>query len=285
MKLTKGDKIGIIACSDPLTDECRTQIKELLFILKELGLKVDVSPYLYNTDSPILLRGKLCGEILMTFYRDSGIKAIFDISGGNTANEVLDYLNYEEIKNNPKPLFGYSDLTSVLNGIYYKSGISNFLYQIKNIYKDETGMSKDKFYQSLFQGTADLYDFSYEFIQGGTMDGIVIGGNIRSFLKLAGTPYEPDVTDKILLLESLTGEVALMISFLNQLKQMKVFHKIKGIILGTFTEMDKKGLKPDITEMVVKIADNKELPIVKTKEIGHSRYSAAVRIGKYIILK
>lgn len=59
MKLTKGDKIGIIACSDPLTDECRTQIKELLFILKELGLKVDVSPYLYNTDSPILLRGKL----------------------------------------------------------------------------------------------------------------------------------------------------------------------------------------------------------------------------------
>jgi muramoyltetrapeptide carboxypeptidase len=285
MKLSKGDKVGIIACSDPLKEEYRPQVNQLLTVLTGFGLEVEVTPYLYETDSPILLRGRHCGEILMDFYRDCHIKAIFDVSGGNTANEILDYLDFDVIKKNPKPLYGYSDLTCVINGIYYKCGLTNILYQIKNICIDETGVSKDKFYQSIFYDTKDFFHFSYDFIQGSNLEGILIGGNIRSFLKLAGTPYEPDVTGKVLLLESLSGEVNILISFLNQLKQMKVFHKVNGIILGTFTEMDKSDLKPDITQLIVNIADNKELPIVRTKEIGHSRYSAAVKIGEYIKLK
>lgn len=285
MRLHKGDKIGIIACSNPIEEEVRDEVEELLKVLKELELEVVLSPYLYSLDTSIILRGKLCGEVLMSYYRDSQIRAIFDISGGNTANEVLDYLDYNVIKKNPKPLFGYSDLTSVLNGIYTKSKIPNILFQIKNICKDETGVRKTKFYHSQFQGLTELYNFSYEFIQGTTMEGIVIGGNIRCFLKLAGTPYLPDATGKILLLESLSGETPLMISFLNQLKQMGVFQKIKGIILGTFIEMDKKELKPDITELVVYIIDNKNIPIVRTKDIGHSKYSAAIGIGEYIKLK
>jgi muramoyltetrapeptide carboxypeptidase LdcA involved in peptidoglycan recycling len=285
MRLDKGDKIGIVACSNPLEENIREEVEEILLILKELGLETVISPYLYSLDTPILLRGKLCGDILMSFYRDSEIKAIFDISGGDTANEVLDYLDYDVIMQNPKTLFGYSDLTSVLNGIYCKSKISNVLFQIKNLCKDETGVRNSKFYHSLFQGSTELYDFSYEFIQGNNMEGVVIGGNIRCFLKLAGTSYLPDVTGKILLLESCRGEIPLMISFLNQLKQMGVFQKIKGIILGTFTEMDKKELKPDITNLLVQILDNSELPIVRTKEIGHSRYSAAIGIGEYINLK
>lgn len=285
MKLSKGDKIGIIACSDPLEEDSREEVEALLHILKELELEPIISPYLYTSQVPINHRGKLCGEILMSFYKNTEINAIFDISGGNTANEILDYLNYDVIKQNPKALYGYSDLTSVLNAIYCKTKIPGVLFQLKNIHRDKTGIRKERFYHSLFLEQSELYDFSYEFIQGKTMEGIVIGGNIRCFLKLAGTPYIPDVTDKLILLESRSGDVPFMISFLNQLKQMGVFRKIKGIILGTFTEMDKKKLKPDITELVTQIVDNTEMPIVRTKDIGHSRYSAAIKIGEYIKLK
>ncbi len=283
MRLYNGDKIGIIACSNPLEEDSREEIEALLLILKELDLEPIITPYLYISQAPILHRGKLSGEILMSFYRDPEIKAIFDISGGNIANEILDYLDYDIIKQNPKILFGYSDLTSVLNGIYSKTKQPNVLFQLKNIYRD--GVIKNRFFHSFCQGTKELYDFSYEFIQGNTMEGIVIGGNIRCFLKLAGTPYLPEVTDKILLLESRNGEVPVIISFLNQLKQMGVFDKIKGIILGTFTEMDRKKLKPDITELVTQILGNTQMPIVRTKDIGHSSNSAAIGIGEYIKLK
>lgn len=70
---------------------------------------------------------------LLSFYSDKSIKAIFDISGGDIANELLDFLDYDLIKNNPKPFWGYSDLTTILNAIYRKTGVPSYLYQIKNL--------------------------------------------------------------------------------------------------------------------------------------------------------
>ena len=116
------------------------------------------------------------------------------------------------------------------------------------------------------------------------MEGVVIGGNVRCFLKLAGTEYFPDTKDKVLLLESLGGEVPQMITYLNQLKQIGVFSKIKGLILGTFTTMEEKACKPDIVELVKQYV-SEDLPIVKTYEIGHGYNSRAIVIGKKICIK
>ena len=110
-----------------------------------------------------------------------------------------------------------------------------------------------------------------------------MGGNIRCLLKLAGTPYWPNMNEKILLLESLGGEVPQMVTFLNQLKQMGVFEKINGILLGTFTTMEKNACTPDIVTLVKQHA-GENIPIAVTKEIGHGVDSKAVVIGDYIYL-
>lgn len=67
------------------------------------------------------------------------------------------------------------------------------------------------------------------------MEGVVIGGNIRCFLKLAGTEYMPDFTDKILLLERYGGTVAQIETYMWQLKQLGAFDKIRVVLLGIFT--------------------------------------------------
>ena len=69
--------------------------------------------------------GEERAEVLMKFFKDSSIKAIFDVSGGDLANGVLDYLDFEIIKNNPKPFFGYSDLSVILNSLYSKTEHEN----------------------------------------------------------------------------------------------------------------------------------------------------------------
>lgn len=111
------------------------------------------------------------------------------------------------------------------------------------------------------------------------MQGIVVGGNIRCLLKLAGTPYWPDMNGKILLLESLGGLVPQMTAYLNQLKQIGVFEQINGILLGTFTKMEEEKAYPSMPELVKRYA-GKELPIAKTNEIGHSANAKAIVIGK-----
>ena len=115
------------------------------------------------------------------------------------------------------------------------------------------------------------------------MKGTVVGGNIRCFLKLAGTRYFPDLQGKILLLESLGGEVPQMATYLAQLKQIGAFDKVNGILLGTFTTMENNHCTPDIVTLV-KEACGPEMPIAKTLEIGHGDDSKAIIIGREIEL-
>ena len=220
----------------------------------------------------------------MSLYRNIEIKAIFDISGGDLANEVLPYLDYEFISKNPKPVFGYSDVTTVLNAINSQASIPTYLYQIRNLIYDFKEMQQTNFENSVFNDKNDLFNFSYNFIQGEKIEGIVVGGNIRCLLKLAGTKYMPDFTGKVLFLESMGGEAALMSAFLNQLKQLGVFDKINGLILGTFSKMQENNISPSITELALSIIDTPTLPIAKTEEIGHSSNSKSIIIGKNIVL-
>ena len=221
----------------------------------------------------------------MNLYKNDEVKAIFDISGGDLANEVLDYLDYNYIAQNPKPVFGYSDLTTVLNAIYAKTNNSVYLYQVRNLIYSDSENQKANFINSLFNDKDDLFNFSYKFIQGKSIEGIVIGGNIRCLLKLAGTKYMPDFTDKVLFLESMGGEAGLMSAFLNQLKQMGAFDKIRGLLLGTFSKMQENNISPTIEELIIKTIDNPNLPVAKTEEIGHGATSKCIIIGKSINLK
>ena len=282
--LNKNDKISIVACSNgqPLTN--KPQIELLIKNLKNLGLDTICSDYIYEINSPFNGSAEDKGKAFMSLYKNNEVKAIFDISGGDLANEVLDYLDYDYISKNPKPFFGYSDLTTVLNSIYSQSNNPVYLYQIRNLIYSDNENQKAYFVNSLFNDKNDLFSFSYKFIQGKKIEGTVIGGNIRCFLKLAGTKYMPDFTDKVLFLESMGGEASLIYSFLNQLKQIGAFDKIQGLILGTFSKMQESNISPTIEELVVKIVNNPNLPIAKTEEIGHGSNSKCIVIGKSITL-
>lgn len=282
--LKKGDHIGIVACSNgqPLTN--KPKIDLLIENLKNLGLDTICSKYIYEINSPFNGSAEAKGKAFMNLYKNNEIKAIFDISGGDLANEVLDYLDYDYISKNPKPFFGYSDLTTVLNSIYSQANTPAYLYQIRNLIYSDSENQKASFTNSLFNDKNDLFNFSYKFIQGKKIEGTVIGGNIRCLLKLAGTKYMPDFTNKVLFLESMGGEAALMSAFLNQIKQIGAFDKIQGLILGTFSKMQENNISPTIEELVVKIVNNPNLPIAKTEEIGHGANSKCIIIGKNITL-
>ena len=129
-----------------------------------------------------------------------------------------------------------------------------------------------------------LLSIDYDFLQGEELRGILIGGNLRCFLKLAGTEYMPDLTDKVLLMEALGGDIMSVRSMLAWLNMLEAFDKIKGIIIGTFTEIMKRGEYDDFLELIRSyIPDG--LPVVVTKDIGHDRNAKGICIGREILLK
>ena len=277
--LNYGDKVGLVACSNGLDESNIIKMKELKTTLKSIGLNTIFSDKIYKKISIFNGTGKERADVLMKFFKDSSIKAVFDVSGGDLANGVLDYLDFEIIKKNPKPFFGYSDLSVILNSLYSKTGIKTYLYQIRNLIEEDKNRQIKEFRKTFMESGNELLTFNYEWIQGNSMEGIVVGGNLRCFLKLSGTEYMPDFQDKIIFLESLEGDVPKMTTFLTQYKQMGAFKKVKGIILGSYTAMEREKYSPSIIELTKEIIKDPNMPIIKTNEIGHGKDSKCIIIG------
>ncbi|WP_019420129.1 hypothetical protein [Paenibacillus sp. OSY-SE] len=127
-------------------------------------------------------------------------------------------------------------------------------------------------------------DFRYEWIRGNRMSGTVVGGNIRCFLKLAGTAYFPDFTDTVILLESLGGRANRIVPLIAQLQQLGAFEHCTGIILGSFTELEQHGEYAIVEEYLVALTQRRSIPIVKTIEIGHEKECKGIVIGSQIVL-
>lgn len=278
------DKIGLICCSNGLPDALSSQINHLLQLLSEMGLVPVCSPCLFadkfgNSASPALR-----AQSLMDFYADSSIRAIFDLSGGDLANQILDELDFACIQKHRKPFFGYSDLTVLLNALYAKAGTPSCLYQLRNLIRQESSWQRNAFSASLFHNRPELFHFSYHFLRGEKMEGTVVGGNIRCFLKLAGTPYLPDLQDKLLFLESRSGKPSFLASCFTQLRQMGAFSRIKGVLLGTFTQAESEGLTPSAEELLLEALPFPDLAVAKTRLIGHGPDSRCLILGRKLCL-
>ena len=279
--ISENDKIALVVCSNGKKIEDRARLEKLEVVLKEMSLVPVFSSYIYEDKFGRSTSAKWRANELMKFYEDHSIKAVFDISGGDLANEVLDYLDYDIIRKKNKPFFGYSDLTTVLNAITTKTQQVTYLYQIMNII-DSVERRAD-FEKTLLNNKDGLTDISWQFLQGESVEGIVVGGNIRCFLKLAGTEYFPNLDNKVLFLEGMSTTIEGLITHLPQLKQIGVFNKISGLLLGTFTKIEQNFQIEDIYE-ILKDFVPENIPIVKTVEVGHGKDSKMLLIGQKIKL-
>ena len=273
-------KVGITACSNTQKEEYRSQNEELAGYLRSLDILPVISSCMYEEERPYPDSAKERAEQLMRMFADPDIGEIYDISGGDEANQILDHLDYAAIAKSRAVFWGYSDLTTVINAIYAVTGKSSVLYQVKHLV---SGQHRD-LQRRRFTNREELFSPGFRFVQKDAMRGVVVGGNIRCFLKLAGTRYFPDLAGKLLLLEAWGGVVPQMRTYLAQLAQLGAFEKVGGILLGTFTAMEQNHALPDMVTLV-KTCARSETPIAVTGEIGHGDDAKAIVIGKELVLR
>lgn len=270
------NKVALVGNSNPRKNIL--EVYDMKQVLSRLGLDIVLSPTLFENT---LFNGEKKAKVMNEYYADNTIDAIFDISGGDIANSVLDNLDYSLIRNQKKKFFGYSDVTTVLNSLISQSGQTVELFQVLTLLWDKNGRQINKFKSSVLEGSDEMYQTTWKFIQGSEMKGIVIGGNIRCFLKLAGTRYMPDLTDKILFLESMGGGEENLYSMFHQLKNLDNFDRISGLLLGTFTSYQ-ENYKCPVEELIQNILMDNSLPIAKTEKIGHGYNSNSLKLGEHI---
>lgn len=271
-------KAALVGCSNPLKEAYLPIVDQLAKILEDRGLEVVVSQFL--TDDTLIGRGGKRARELESFFLDPEMGHIFDISGGDLANTVLGHLDLDQIKDSQAVFYGYSDLTTILTALA-KNGNQAVNFQLRNCLVNKD-LLKSGYFDRLLAGkeaAKELDELKVTFVRGSEMSGPVYGGNLRCLLKLAGTPYWPDFTGSILLLEAYRGQPELVASLLEQCLETGIFNQISGVLLGTFSELDKLK-ESQLPEEILLDLLPAHVPIAKTEFIGHRPDAKAIRLGK-----
>ncbi|MEA3515546.1 MAG: LD-carboxypeptidase [Nanoarchaeota archaeon] len=297
-KLKKGDTIGIVTPSKPITQDQRYLFDNTIDYLNQLGFNVIYAKNALSIDKYGVSGGTVeqRAEDINHMFSDEKIKAIWCAQGGDTANQILDFLDYELIKNNPKIFMGKSDIDLLSLAINKMTGLITFHAPDPKLGKAtdfDFEYSKKAFNERLIKGEIGIIERSSEWkcIRKGKATGSIIGCNITSILKLAGTKYFPDFNKKILFVESYTSGINDIIYELTQLKQIGVFDKISGIVGGYIygfqdkkyldknPKIDKNGNKVNFEDIVLDVTKDYDFPILKINEFGHYCPNAFIPIN------
>jgi len=276
-KLMKGDTIGVVSPSEPIENsETDEQFKSGIKFLESLGFKIKLGKFLSSKNPEE--KAKDMNEI----FKDSNVKAIIASQGGETANALLPFLDYALIKNNPKIFIGISDITVLLDGINKKTGLITFHgNDVKwGFGRKPTDYDKEEFLETLLKSEKREIpaNSKRKVIREGKASGKLIGGNLSCIQKLAGTEYFPDFKNAILFLEDYKPTTGKIEYRLNQLKQIGVFDKIKGIVIGHIDGMEKSDER-EFEDILLEITKEHNFPILKTEDFGHNCPNTVLPLG------
>ena len=257
--LKPGDTIGIISPSGYVSYQEKFVSAKKYFEQKGFKVKIFANAtkckdYLAGEDAQ-----RLCD--LHSAFEDSEVNAILTSRGGYGATRILDKIDYELIKNNPKIFCGYSDITALHSAIHKKTGLITFhapfaLFDFGS--KSIDIYTENNFYKNL--GSNQLNHplenaFEYNCIKEGEITGKLIGGNLCVLTSLLGTPFAPDFQDKILYLEDVNEPLYKIDRMLTQLRLCGVFNKIKGLLVGKFS-----SAQEDFQEKVINLLAQYDIP-------------------------
>ena len=286
-RLNKKDVIGIISPASSPDEFLR--VERGVKYLEGLGYRVKVGAnvgknhgYLAGTDQERI-------DDLHSMFKDKNIKAVFTLRGGYGAFRLLDKIDYRLIKNNPKIFVGYSEITALQMSFYEKAGLMTFAGPMVAVdfYDNISSFTEEHFWSMITSNKKHgklkfPEDQKLPYLQKGIAAGRLIGGNLAVFAHLLGTPYFPNLTGKILMVEDI-GELPYRVDrMLNQLRLAGVFKKVKGIILGRFVdcnEHDPNKKTLTLGEVISEYITPVKVPSIYTFPHGHIKDFVTVPFG------
>lgn len=284
--LAKGDVIGIVAPASCAKFEDVLNAKKTL---ESLGYKVVLGEGTKKKWYSFAGNDIERAQEINKFFSDKSIDAIMCMRGGYGCNRIVEYLDLELIKNNPKIFIGYSDITTLHLVLNDKVGLVTFhgpmfVSNFKENYNSET---YENFIEVLSGKKDEIKNFSKELkvLVEGKATGELVGGNLATIIATLGTEYDLNYEGKILFIEEIGEEPYKVDRFLNLMKRHKVFEKVNGIILGDFKNCDSDSNDQiPLIEVLKGCFEKLKKPVIYNLESGHCEPMLTLPLGARVSL-
>ena len=300
-------KIMVIAPSKSLSVISNDTKKNAINKLNSIGYEVIFSKNVYKNQLYYC-----CGSVDdrvedLNEAFSSNVDVILSAIGGYNSNQLLPYIDYNLIKNNPKIICGFSDVTAILVAIYAKTGIITYYgphfssfgmiygidytvnYFLKAINGESIIIESSQYYRDdpwyMNQSEVNkIKNYGLKIINKGVAEGVILGGNLNTLNLLQGTEYMPHLEKIILFIEDSGGEDGnFLLEFdrnLESLLQSEIGSSIKGIVIGICQNVSNMNVKK--WKLLVK---NKKMlnkiPILVDANFGHTTPIFTFPIGGY----
>ncbi len=280
-RIKPGDTLGLIAPGSFIReDELQDSIKNL----EGLGFKVYYTKNILARDGYLGGTDEQRAEDIHEMFSNNEVKGIICARGGYGCGRILPLLDYELIRNNPKAIVGYSDITSLLYGIFAKTGLVGFhgpvgistfnefsiRYFVDVLVNPHENLT---LYNAREEKEEDGY--KVKAIYGGTAKGKLIGGNLSLIVSMIGTPYDIDTNGKIIFIEEVGEEPYRIDRMLTQMIQAGKFNGAAGIALGVFSKCEARGSDSGIlnsftlSEVLFDRLAGLKIPVLYGMSFGH----------------
>jgi muramoyltetrapeptide carboxypeptidase len=286
-RLKKGDLIGVISpASSPLDP---VNLDSGVNYIEKLGYRVEVGKNVGKVNGYLAGSDEERADDLNSMFKNKNVKAIICLRGGYGAFRILDRINYKLIRNNPKIFVGFSEITALQTAILHKAGLITFAGpMVASDFANGVSSYTEELFWRLLTSNKKLGRLRYpdqsklSGITKGSATGRILGGNLAVFNALIGSPYFPLLKDRILLLEDVAELPYKIDRMFNQLRMIKVFTKVKGIVLGRFVDCyEHDPMKKTLTlgEVMEDYLNELNIPVVYTFPHGHIKDKVTVPIG------
>lgn len=273
-RLFPGDAVGVVAPASPFD---RDKFLNGLKVLAEMGLETVVP------DSIGLQQGYLAGpdryraDTIMGMFANPAVKGIICARGGYGSLRILSRLDYDAVCANPKIFIGCSDITALLNVFYARCGMVSLHGPMIETLGSASETTKQSLQDILFtDALLRLMPEHPRTIYAGQASGVMLGGNLTTLCHLLGTPFQPDFSGRILLLEDV-GEAPYRIDrMLTQMKLAGCFDGVAGILLGSFKGC---GESDQVDRIFTDVFSDIPLPVLAGFAVGHDDPNMSLPIG------
>ncbi len=240
-RLQQGDQIGIVAPASPCPP---SKWKKAVAMLSALGYNIKIGQSVHEHMGYLAGTDKRRVQDLHQMFADPNIQAILCLRGGYGVTRILPFLNYDLIRDHPKILIGYSDLTALHLAIQKKTGLTTFHGPVLSEFGEQIDFLTGWFLFTLctHPHTRVRYPVPWDAytLTEGEATGSLIGGNLSLLTASLGTFYELETAGKILFIEEIGEQPYRIDRMLTQLLQAGKLQSARGIILASFTRCEPK---------------------------------------------
>jgi muramoyltetrapeptide carboxypeptidase len=278
--LKKGDTIGIFAPARKVTEE---EMKPFISLVQEAGYRVKVAQNIVGSEGP--LSGSV--EVRLTgihqMFTDPAVKAVFAARGGYGTAQLLAGMDWEVIRENPKWLIGFSDVTAL------HAAFGKFMETVHGVMPYSLVMEEpqqEPSFSHLFDilsgkqlhYTVNDHPLNVE----GVVEGAITGGNLSVLFSLAGTPFEPDYDGKILFLEDVDEYLYHIDRMILNFELRDIFRRIAGLLVGSFSGMHDNALPfgKNSLEIIAERACKYNVPVMFGFPAGHEKSNFPLIFGR-----